>query len=522
MNRPIPPPRQSGILLHPTSLPGSYGMGEIGREARRWVDALKEAGQQVWQILPLGPTGYGDSPYQSLSTFAGHPFWLGFDDLLEDGLLELADLQAFPVFYPLRISFGPVLEARREVLLRACSRFRGPRGAKLRAAAESFYRSEAVWLDDFTLFSALKKEQGGRAWTDWPEELRRRDPVALAEARRRLRREMDDVRIGQFLFDRQWRRLRRYAREKGVSLLGDLPFFVAHDSADVWANPHLFYLDSDGRPTVVAGVPPDYFSADGQRWGNPLYRWEVHAADGYAWWIARMRRAFDLADRVRLDHFRGLEKYWEIPAADATALNGRWVEGPGADLLQTLRTACGGLPLIAEDLGVITPEVDALREAFDLPGMKVLHFMFGDDPTAAKAARIPEDTVVYTGTHDNSTTVGWFTDPPRTDSTLSPELLAAERDRALRALGTDGSEIHWDLIRLAFRAPARLAVIPMQDVLGLGSEARMNRPGTSQGNWAWRFTWEQFSPALRDRLLRLTRETRREGPARRSRRKGDA
>jgi 4-alpha-glucanotransferase len=495
-------------------------MGEIGPHARLWLDRLHGMGQRLWQMLPVGPTGYGDSPYQSLSTFAGNPAWISFEDLLEDGWLTPGDLYAFPVFDPLRIDFGPVLEARRHVLDTACRRFQKDGRPADRRAFKRFCSAGAGWLDDVALFLALKTEQGGAPWTQWPEPLARRDPDAMASARRRLHAGMDRVRMEQFLFDRQWRRLQRHARRLGVSLFGDLPIYVAQDSADVWAHPELFRLGPDGRPTHVAGVPPDYFSETGQRWGNPLYRWDAHAADGYAWWIARMRRTFDLFDEVRLDHFRGLEKYWEIPAADPTARNGRWVEGPGRPFLEALRDACGGLPLVAEDLGMITREVTELREAFGLPGMTILQFLFGDDATARHAASLcGPGTVVYTGTHDNNTAAGWFHSPPGTDNTHTAHQTLAERKRALHVLRSDGREIHWDLIGFALHSRAPTAVAPLQDLLGLSAEARMNTPGRPEGNWRWRFTWEQLSGPIQARMLELTAATGRTHPprARRSR-----
>lgn len=507
----MPTRRQSGILLHPTSLPGPYGIGEIGRAAADWLLALHEAGQQVWQILPCQPTGYGDSPYQPLSTFAGNPAWIAFDELIRDGLVDPRDLYGFPVLHPLRVDFRRALPARAAILRLACDRFSGRRGARFRAAAERFFRAEAGWLDDYALFAALKRRLGGRAWTDWPEPLRRREAAAIREAKRSLGREIRRERVAQYLFDRQWRALRRRARRLGVSMFGDLPLFVAHDSADVWARPGLFRLDAAGRPEVVAGVPPDYFSSTGQRWGNPLYRWEAHEADGFDWWASRLRRTLAWVDLVRLDHFRGLEQHWEIPAGEPTAIRGRWVPGPGARLLSALRDRLGGLPLVAEDLGYITPEVHALRKAFRLPGMSVLQFLFGDDRDAEAAARLPADTVVYTGTHDNDTTAGWWGGPDAADPGRSPEQAAAERKRVLRALGGDGREMPWDLIRFAWRSRARIAIAPLQDVLGLDSRSRMNTPGTPSGNWAWRFVRDQFSPPLRERLRELTASSRR-GP----------
>ncbi len=498
--------RLSGILLHPTSLPGPYGIGEIGAEARRFADSLAQAGQHLWQVLPLGPTSYGDSPYQALSTFAGNPLILAFDDLLADGLLTPDDLADFPSFDPMRIDYGPVIEARFAVLRRVCEAFDRRAKPRLKTAFARYVRDQADWLDDYALFLALKDDHGGRPWTEWEPDLIAGDEAALDAARARLAGPIRHVRIQQFLFDRQWRALRRHAHGRGVRIVGDIPIFVAHDSADVWSRPELFHLHDNGQPRVVAGVPPDYFSATGQLWGNPLYDWMEHRESGYAWWIARQRRLLDWVDWVRLDHFRGFEAYWEIPGGEPTAVHGRWVEGPGAELFQALETALGRLPIIAEDLGVITPPVEALRDRFHYPGMKILQFFVHDlqkDP-AYRPEDCPENRVMYTGTHDNDTTVGWFTSAPGRDSTSSPEEFARERRLVKEYLGTDGAEIHWDLIALAWRSRARMALAPLQDVLGLGTEARMNMPGRPGGNWQWRFAWDQLTPALLERLRALT------------------
>lgn len=498
--------RRSGLLLHPTSLPGAHGLGEIGTAARAFVDTLAGAGQSIWQFLPLGPTGYGDSPYQSLSTFAANPLLVSFDDLLEEGLLTADDLADAPAFPDDRVDFGSVIAWRRRVLAGAAAAFAGRAPARLREACDRFCAAEAHWLDDFALFVALKDAHDGRSWAEWDQDLARRVPEALEAARRRHAAAIHAVRVVQFLFARQWAALRRHARRRGVMLVGDLPIFVAGDSADVWANPGLFHLDDAGRPTVVAGVPPDYFSATGQLWGNPLYRWDVHARDGYAWWIARMRRAAALADLVRLDHFRGFEMYWEIPGDAPTAATGRWVEGPGAALFEALRAALGGLPLIAEDLGFITPAVHALRRRFHLPGMWVLQFAM--HRLAETPPRPPEEcaanTVVYTGTHDNDTTAGWFAAPAGAGTQDAAEELARQRAALLAWTGTDGREIHWDLTRLAWRSRARMAIAPVQDVLGLGSEARMNLPGRPWGNWQWRMRADALTPDLAARLRDLT------------------
>lgn len=500
------PERSAGVLLHLTSLPGPWGIGEIGPHARRWLQALAAMRQRWWQFLPLGPTGYGDSPYQSLSTFAAHALLVSLDDLRAGGWLTAADLRGFPKTDPHRVDFGRILPERWERLHAAADRFDAAPAVR-RRGFDAFRRRHADWLPDYALFMALKAEQGGRAWIEWPAPLARREPRALADARRRLAREIRRAEILQFFFERQWAELRRAARRLGVGLVGDLPIFVAHDSADVWARPHLFELDADGRPTVVAGVPPDYFSATGQRWGNPLYRWPAHAADGYRWWIARFRRALQWADLVRLDHFRGLQDYWEIPASEPTAENGRWVPGPRDELLEALRRALGGrLPIIAEDLGIITDEVRALRDRFDLPGMEVLQFLFGElAERPDRLERIRKNSVVYTGTHDNDTARGWF----EAAASAAEGEVARARRAAEELLGRDPARVPARMIELAWRSPARLAIAPLQDVLGLGSEARMNTPGTAQGNWQWRFDWPQLTAGARLRLARLTLAARR-------------
>ncbi len=486
--------RSAGLLLHPTSLPGPYGIGDLGPNAYHWVDALAYARQTWWQILPLGPTGYGDSPYQCFSAFAGNPYLVSPDKLLEDGLIKPADVAGlnFPAG---RVDFGPVIEFKGKLLARAWEAFKAGAAPHLRAEFEQFKHAQASWLEDFALFLALKDAHGGDSWLTWDAPSRTRQAGVLQRARADYADAIGLHEFRQFLFFRQWAALKRYANEKGVRLIGDVPIFVASDSSDVWANPELFQLDAERQPTVVAGVPPDYFSATGQLWGNPLYAWDAHKRTGYAWWIERMRATLAQVDLVRIDHFRGFEAYWEIPAGMPTAEVGRWVKGPGADLFEALRGALGALPVIAEDLGVITPEVDALRLCFDLPGMRVLQFAFGG---ATEDRFLPHNyetrnTVVYTGTHDNDTTVGWYA-----------AITEQERDFVRRYLARDGSDIAWDLIRLAWMSVADYAIAPVQDILGLGSEARMNTPGTPSGNWSWRLTEDQLTRATLDRLGDLT------------------
>ena len=507
-------PRSSGILLHPTSLPGRFGIGEIGPEAHRWLETLVEMGQRLWQMLPLGPTGYGNSPYQSLSSFAANPLLISFDALRNDGALLPQDLALLPAFPAERVDFASVLEVRAAFLKLAARRFLTQCEASplLRQALDVYSDREAAWLDDFALFMALKEENGQRAWTEWPKEQALREPAAMAEAMVRLAPEIEEIKVLQFFFNRQWQRLRARAKELGIVLIGDIPIFTAHDSADVWANPGLFELDDEGRPTVVAGVPPDYFSADGQRWGNPLYKWSAHQADGFAWWKARMHRVFEFVDVVRIDHFRGFAAYWEIPASEPTAVNGRWVEAPGDALFEALKSEFGQeVPIIAEDLGIITPDVVALRDRHGFPGMRVMQFAFGGDALAPEYVpeNYPDECVAYTGTHDNDTVLGLFRSGEGENSTRTAEQIEAERRSILDYTGTDGSELNWDFIGRVLASKARLALAPLQDVLGLGSESRMNVPGKMGEFWNWRFTWDQLTPDLMQRLRDITEKTER-------------
>lgn len=490
----MPLPRASGVLLHPTSLPGPWGIGDLGPEARAFVDGLAEARQRWWQVLPLGPTGYGDSPYQCFSAFAGNPLLISPQELLDEGLLDPRDLEAKPQLVEGWVDFGQLTRWKMSWLRRAARNFLTSRTGSLAQEYAAFRREQAFWLDDYALFMALKEAHGGVAWTEWDTALVRRAPQALADWRARCELKIEEHAILQFFFFRQWHKLRTYASERGVGLIGDVPIFVAHDSVDVWSYPDLFFLDEQGQPSVVAGVPPDYFSATGQLWGNPLYRWERMAEDGYRWWIERVRCTLQLVDVVRIDHFIGFTRYWEIPAGSPTAEHGRYLPGPGAHFLDSLRAALGGLPLIAEDLGAVTPEVDRLRDQFQLPGMKVLQFAFASDPhDRFLPHNFTSNFVVYTGTHDNDTTVGWF----RSAS-------ARERAFAQRYLGRSGRDIAWDLIRLGLASVADTFIVPAQDLLSLGSEARMNFPGRPEGNWRWRLRSGQLTGAVWQRLADLT------------------
>ena len=469
--------RSSGILLHPTSLPGGFGIGDLGPAALRFVEFLVAAKQGVWQVLPLGPTGFGDSPYQCFSAFAGNPLLISPETLLAEGWLERGDLDGMPALPARRVDYGAVIPWKRALLERAAERFASGAVPSLQSDFEAFCASRAAWLDDFALFMALKQSNGGKVWTAWDAKLAAREPAALARAAARHEVAVRREKILQFAFARQWEAIRSFARSHGIRFVGDMPIFVAHDSADVWAHPELFHLDARGRPTVVAGVPPDYFSATGQLWGNPLYRWDEMARRGYAWWIDRVRAALEQFDRVRIDHFIGFSRYWEIPAREKTAVKGRWRPGPGDDLLRAIGAALGGLPLIAEDLGDVTPEVEAMRDRFGLPGMKILQFAFGGDASNPFLPHRHRRTcVVYTGTHDNDTSTGWFASAP-----------PAERADAQRYLARSGDDIAYDLVRAALSSVADTAIVPLQDVMMLGSEARMNQPGRPDGNWSWRF-----------------------------------
>ncbi|HUQ30492.1 MAG TPA: 4-alpha-glucanotransferase [Pyrinomonadaceae bacterium] len=498
-------PRSSGILLHPTSLPGSFGIGDLGDEAYRFAAFLAASKQSLWQVLPLGPTGYGDSPYQCFSAFAGNTLLISPERLVEEGLLTQEDLGHAPRFSSERIEFGEVITFKNALLRRAFERFKSKTDTGLRAGFEQFTHQASSWLEDYALFRALKDAQGGRAWNEWEPALTRRDPAALARAHESLREQIDAQKFYQFLFFKQWAALKSYCHEQGIKLVGDIPIFVARDSADVWMNPDQFKLDAAGRPLVVAGVPPDYFSATGQLWGNPIYNWERMLADGFGWWIERVRATLRIFDIVRIDHFRGFAASWEIPGEDKTAERGAWVNVPGRELFTAIRQSLGDLPIIAEDLGVITPDVEALRDDFGLPGMRILQFAFGGDTLNLDLPHnYIKNCVVYTGTHDNDTTVGWFTSRAGEGSTRDSEQIERERRFCLDYLNSDGREIHWDFIRAVLSSVADTAIIPLQDLLGLGNEARMNLPNSTSGNWSWRFKAGALTDELGERLKKMT------------------
>ncbi|MEK7466976.1 MAG: 4-alpha-glucanotransferase [Planctomycetota bacterium] len=469
-------PRSSGILLAVTSLPSRFGVGDLGPAARAWIDALASAGQTWWQVLPVGPFGAGDSPYASYSTFAGEELLISPEDLVAEGLLEASDLED-ATFSDSQADYDAVRPARERLLRRANEKFRTA-SPRFQDDFERFWNDESSWLDDWALYAALKGAANGTAWMAWPDGIRKRDAGALERTRNSMRRAIGDAAFRQFLWHRQWTELRRYAAQRGVRILGDLPIFVAMDSCDAWSSPDVFLLDADRKPSVVAGVPPDYFAKDGQLWGNPLYDWEALRRDGYAWWVRRAKHAARLFDLTRIDHFRGFQDAWHVPAGAKTAKEGKWVPGPGAAFFDAVRQSMGGLPFLAEDLGIITQSVRDLREKVGLPGMRVLQFAFDGDP---RNPFLPENydsnTAVYTGTHDNDTTTGWWEALPE-----------ADRHRVRTHLGFDGHDVAWKFIRVAWSSRAALAIAPLQDVLILGSDARMNIPGLARGNWRWRFT----------------------------------
>lgn len=484
--------RSAGVLLHPTSLPGVYGIGDVGNHLLSFLDWAANAGLTVWQVLPLNPPGYGYSPYGCLSSFAGNPLLISPERLLHESLLEPPDVANLPQFPDDRVEYDRVAELKFGLLRIALKRFTD------RAAFDEFCNApeQRGWLDDYALFMSLKERAKGRPWWEWDAALLRREPAALNKARAELSEDIEFWRFTQFLFFRQWGDVREAARARGITIVGDLPIYVAWDSADVWAHRELFELDEAGHPTVVAGVPPDYFSVTGQRWGNPLYRWDALHATRYRWWIERVKTNLRFADVVRLDHFRGFSEYWEIPAAEETAIHGRWMPGPGSALFDAIRAELGDLPLIAEDLGFITEDVHELRRAIDVPGMKVLQFGFAQTDSPHLPHRFEPRTVVYTGTHDNDTARGWFDTAPE-----------PERELAADYLGCGQTDVAWGLIRAAFTSVAEVAIVPVQDILGLGSEARMNRPGAQHDNWSWRLRPSALTREHAEKLRRLVEIT---------------
>lgn len=491
--------RLSGILLHPTSFPSPYGIGDLGNEAYAFVDFLKEAGQHLWQILPLTHTGYGDSPYQSFSAFAGQPLLISPDHLMKSGFLYESDLTDCPEGDPEHIDYGAVIPWKEKILFLAYTRFHEKKQAdqKLQNDFCSFCEKQRYWLSDYALFMACKKVNNGESWLNWEDTYRRPTGEFKNELLHTLAEDVEYYEFLQFIFFREWKELKTYANANGIRIIGDIPIFVSMDSADVWANQHLFQLDTKGFPTNVAGVPPDYFSATGQLWGNPLYDWDAHKDEQFAWWIARIRSQLTNLDILRIDHFRGFEAYWSIPYGEETAINGQWIKAPGYELFTAVKNALGDdLPIIAEDLGIITAEVNALREAFRFPGMKVLQFAFdslGESDYLPHRYQNPL-CVCYTGTHDNDTSLGWY-------GHLSPEC----KDKVRRYMNnSQENRLHLDFIRLALGSTAAYAVFPLQDVLGIGSEGRMNTPGVAAGNWNWRYKKDALLPSLAEELRQMS------------------
>lgn len=503
--------RSSGILLHPTSLPGRFGIGDLGDAAYHWIDFLARSGQKLWQVLPLGPTGFADSPYACLSAFAGNPLLISLDKLVETGDLSPADLSDAAARAALlpenEIDYGAVIAHKMPLLAKAATNCLSHASSERLADLEAFCDENADWLTDYALFMAAKEHFNEASWNEWDTDIALRRPEAVAHWEKEAAEQISVHKVLQYLFFQQWQAVKAYANARGIQIIGDVPIFVAYDSADVWANPDLFHLDERGHPVLVSGVPPDYFSETGQRWGNPLYRWDAMAENGYAWWISRTKAILCMVDIVRIDHFRGFVACWEIPATEPTAVRGRWVPGPGAAVFEAIESALGQLPIMAEDLGVITPEVIELRERFGFPGMKILQFAFDEDALRASFGEhkrhwrnpfLPhnytQNSVVYTGTHDNDTALGWLHNSTR-----------GQRQIAMAYLNCTEHEFNWALIRAAMASVAEMAIVPLQDILGLSSEARMNLPGTVGTNWKWRYSPDALTDPIADRLAEMVK-----------------
>lgn len=496
--------RASGVLMHPTSFPSKYGIGDLGNEAYQFVDFLKSAKQTLWQVLPLGQTGYGDSPYQCFSAFAGNIYLISLDKLVEDGFLNEEDLQNLPAFPAGKVDFGKTIDFKLPLLRKAFEKFRHTDDERIAQDFHGFCYENAHWLEDYALFRAIKFSQDQNSWLEWDNDLKLRKPETLEKTKNDFDEECFAQKFYQFVFFRQWSNLKRYANESGIKIIGDVPIFIALDSCDVWCNPAQFKLNNDCSPKVVAGVPPDYFSKTGQLWGNPIYNWDLMRNQGFQWWVDRIRHTLKMVDIIRIDHFRGFLASWEVPAKDKTAQNGQWVNVPGEDLFNTLKWVFGQLPVLAEDLGVITPDVEKLRDSFGFPGMRILQFAWGGD---SKNIDLPHNHIpnccVYTGSHDNDTTVGWFKSKAGKGSGRDKKQIEKERAFCKKYLQTSGKEIHWDFIRAILASVANTAIIPMQDLLGLGNEARMNLPASKSGNWNWQCQEGDFSEEIALRLADL-------------------
>ena len=489
--------RSSGILFHPTSLPGKYGIGTLGKEAYAFIDFLKKSKQKLWQIFPLGPTGYGDSPYQSFSSFAGNPYLIDFDLLIEAHLLSEEDLR--DVFFGDNeeyIDYGAIYNQKYPLLRRAYENFKSSDNHEMRENLEHFKRENASWLNDYSLYISLKNHFNGLPWNEWAHDIKNREHGAMEHYRNELADDIEYHNFIQFLFFKQWGDVKRYANENGIKIIGDIPIFVAADSSDAWANPEIFLFDEERKPVKVAGVPPDYFSATGQLWGNPLYNWQKLKETNYSWWVERVRANLSTCDIIRIDHFRGFEAYWAVPYGDDTAINGQWEPGPGIDLFNAIKSQLGELPIIAEDLGLMTQGVIDLREATGFPGMKILGFAFDSgEENDYLPHTYTKNCVVYTGTHDNDTLIGWFQKAKEEDRQFARDYLNSRSD----------DEIHWDAIRGAWSSVANMAISPVQDFLGLGSEARINTPGVAAGNWQWRLKHGVLTDELAERIAKLTK-----------------
>jgi 4-alpha-glucanotransferase len=498
--------RRAGACLHLTSLPGDHGIGGLGASAYRFIDQLAAMGLSVWQFLPIGPTAYADSPYQPLSVFAHNTLLIDVEFLRRDGLLDPNHLEALRELPTDEVDYGRLIPLKRRLLARAVDRFTTGASVSMRADYAAFVdQHNAIWLHDYALFQILKTGHSEKPWPEWDLAFRHRESAALRALERRARAQIDGVKIAQFLFFKQWNDMRNYANERGIKLFGDVPIYISLDSADAWCCPELVMINRDGNPAEVAGVPPDYFSADGQLWGNPIYDWNYHRDTGYQWWIDRLRHATTLVDMLRLDHFRGFDSYWSIPSTAETAREGCWLPGPADELFEALDAALGSFPIIAEDLGMITPEVNALRERWGFPGMKVLQFLIG--VPGFHASQIPEDCVCYTGTHDNDTTIGWFRGG--TDNIRTPEEFDAWQRSVLAATGGSAESVHIDMMRFALESPARISMLPVQDMLGLGSEARLNKPGTTAANWRWRLGRDALDEAVIERIHQAVQQSAR-------------
>ena len=486
--------RAAGILLHPTSLPGKYGIGSLGKAAYEFIDFLTKAKQQYWQILPLGPTGFGDSPYQCYSAHAGNPDLIDLDQLVKIKLLQAGDLSGYPHFYEGQVDYEAIQKARLPLLKKAFRNFTMNADDLEKLTYRNFIKDQALWINDYALFRAIKENQENKPWYNWKKELKSREQETLKLMHTRLSEEIDFHKFLQFIFFKQWMTVREYAKKHKIKIIGDIPLYISLDSTDAWSNPDVFEFDAEYNPVRVGGVPPDYFSETGQLWGNPLFRWDVMKADGYRWWIDRIRTNLTLYDIIRIDHFRGFAAYWAVPFGEETAINGTWVPGPAKDFFLALKKEFGNLPIIAEDLGVMTPDVEDLRDSFQFPGMKILEFAFdSSEANDYLPYNFVKNCIVYTGTHDNDTVVGWFE-------------MASEADRklVLDYLDKDETGIHWSFVRLAWASVANTAIVPMQDLLGLDSRSRMNLPGTVGGNWKWRAKPGDFSEDLARSLSELT------------------